>query len=560
MAARCSGHKSQLGVSLMDSNITIQEKMKICLRPRYRPRKVNNKGAILVLIWNFLAMSLYHLIISYDYTTDGRLWQLVIGIILPLAGWLADTYTGRYKMIGCSLWIMWLATMFACVSSIVAQLVDAFYDINPKVITCLLLVGTVGIGGFQANIIQFGIDQLHDASTEEIKSFIVWYIWTIFSSGIVHPFVFSCLSQQYKILQVFFCCVNISIALVILFCYKDCNCLVKEPIVRSPFKLVYNVIKYAIKNKYPARRSAFTYCEDSYISRMDLGKAKYGGPFKTEQVEDVKTFLRLIPVVIFGGALAGMYFSVDQVKHYMLKLLTVFAERGSVRLNYSLTECYAEDSFVYTLTVNVTLLIIVHELFIYPIFQRCYPISSSLNKLFVGTFLQILTVTILMIFEVTSRYNFMKNFGYNVTVECVFYEHPGVLSTSFDYRWSLMLDVVESFSMLSFFVGALEFLCAQVPFQMKGMMLGVAYGSIFIFSIMGGIVMMAFRKKLSIWGTGVISCGFWFILLLLFVDLFICFIQLLLFRCYKRRKRDDLLPSEHYFAEKFYSKELDSDG
>ena len=153
MAARCSGHKSQLSVSLMDSNITIQEKMKICLRPRYRPRKVNNKGAILVLIWNFLAMSLYHLIISYDYTTDGRLWQLVIGIILPLAGWLADTYTGRYKMIGCSLWIMWLATMFACVSSIVAQLVDAFYDINPKVITCLLLVGTVGIGGFQANII-----------------------------------------------------------------------------------------------------------------------------------------------------------------------------------------------------------------------------------------------------------------------------------------------------------------------------------------------------------------------------------------------------------------------
>ena len=34
----------------------------------------------------------------------------------------------------------------------------------------------------------------------------------------------------------------------------------------------------------------------------------YGGPFTTEQVKDVKTFLRLIPMAIVGGVLVGELF------------------------------------------------------------------------------------------------------------------------------------------------------------------------------------------------------------------------------------------------------------
>ena len=61
---------------------------------------------------------------------------------------------------------------------------------------------------------------------------------------------------------------------------------------------MYQVLKYAIKTKQPQHRSAFSYCEDDLPSRIDFGKSKYGGPFTTEQVEDVKTFLRLIPMAI----------------------------------------------------------------------------------------------------------------------------------------------------------------------------------------------------------------------------------------------------------------------
>ena len=56
----------------------------------------------------------------------------------------------------------------------------------------------------------------------------------------------------------------------------------------NPYKLVYKVTKFSCQHKVPIQRSAFTFCEDEIPSGLDLGKAKYGGPFTTEQVEDVK--------------------------------------------------------------------------------------------------------------------------------------------------------------------------------------------------------------------------------------------------------------------------------
>ena len=59
-------------------------------------------------------------------------------------------------------------------------------------------------------------------------------------------------------------------------------------------------------------QSAFTYCEDHTPSRLDLGKNQYGGPFTTEEVEDVKTFLRLLLLLLtlFGYHVAGDGFMV----------------------------------------------------------------------------------------------------------------------------------------------------------------------------------------------------------------------------------------------------------
>ncbi len=74
--------------------------------------------------------------------------------------------------------------------------------------------------------------------------------------------------------------------------------LIMEPKSPQSFKTIYQVLKFAWKHKSPLNRSALTYWEEDIPSRMDLGKSRYGGPFTTEQVEDVKTILRLIPLCL----------------------------------------------------------------------------------------------------------------------------------------------------------------------------------------------------------------------------------------------------------------------
>ena len=127
--------------------------------------------------------------------------------------------------------------------------------------------------------------------------------------------------------------------------------------------LAYKVLKYAVKNKHPQRRSAFTYCEDELPSRIDFGKRKYGGPFTTEQVEDVKTFLRLIPMAIVGGALAGALFTTNYFRDELMRLITSEStEARSSILSVSLKECYIQSSTTHMTYYSAVLLIVLHEL------------------------------------------------------------------------------------------------------------------------------------------------------------------------------------------------------
>ena len=63
-------------------------------------------------------------------------------------------------------------------------------------------------------------------------------------------------------------------------------------------KNICEVLKYSWKHKIPELRSALTYWENDIPSRIDLGKDKYGGPFTYEEVENVKSFFRLLLLIL----------------------------------------------------------------------------------------------------------------------------------------------------------------------------------------------------------------------------------------------------------------------
>ena len=539
--------------SSTSDEISTKEQLQICCKATYKIRRVKTKGAILVLVWSLLVSTGFWYVCSSSFRgrkpndNGSTISAVVFGFTFPLAGWLADACVGRYRMIYCSALIMWAIAILETLSTVVETLVSSYAPISAILRQGLFGLMGVGLGGFLSTIVQFGMDQLHSASTDEVSAYIMWLVWTFGCPLLIMNFSFSYFyinGQNLLFLGYLILCINFTLVLVSLFC---CNSwLIKESLPQSPFKLIYQIIKYAVKHKYPEFRSAFTYCEDDVISRIDFGKHKYGGPFTTEQVEDVKTFFKLLPIIVICGMLMGEI-AAAKCLDYAVKLQFVYHKHES-RLKY-----ITDHGVSMIIPFSMPLLVMLYEVCLYPIFHRCCQRVTTLHRFFLGTVVLSGTFLALMIFELLSRQSYLKN-GYNETVSCTFFKDQ-VLATKFNYTWIVIPDILFAVSILLMAVGSLEFIAAQAPYSMKGILLGVSYGSALITGTIDSLLTVygPFKQTLSIRGTKLIDCGFWHALLHLVLCTFGCIIGALIIKCYKRRKREDVLPNEHFYAERYYS-------
>ena len=532
-------------VSLESSELTTKEQLSICCKPSFRLRRLKNKGAILVLMWNYLCISIpFYYFNASCHGIEFDIVTIILGLTLSVAGWIADVRFGRYRMMYLSMWIMWAALMLATLSSVLPTVMNSYTNsIHSYVNGVLWTIIAIGFGGFQANIIQFGIDQLHDASTNEIASFIHWYVWTYFCSGLVVNIILGCLPNEYRLLGNLIICIYLSIALTSMLMFN--HWLVKEPITQNPFKLVYNVVRYAIKHKHPECRSAFTYCEDEPPSRIDFGKSKYGGPFTTEQVEDVKTFLRFIIMIFLGTVTFDVVFASGQLMDNVSSMLSHTVDGSVSKL------CFKKvfvNSFIY----GSVLILPLYEILIYPMFHRCLERIKSHWKYIMGVPLLIAGITALLLIETAARYEHLESKKYNATIPCMGY---GTLSTVMDFWWMAVPLLLFSLSLSMFGIGGIEFIASQTPYSMRGLIMGTAYCMFTLCAAVGEGVSIPFTRQLSIWGTGIISCGFWYALLLLVVEVLVGFMLIAMQRWYKKRKREDVLPNEHIFAERYYDRD-----
>ena len=94
-----------------------------------------------------------------------------------------------------------------------ASALENDYKITKIVTIATGFVMAIGFGGYQANVIQFGLDQLQDTSITEITAFISWYCWTYFSSSVIMEMAHTCMKQEYLLLGHLLVCVSTSIVI-----------------------------------------------------------------------------------------------------------------------------------------------------------------------------------------------------------------------------------------------------------------------------------------------------------------------------------------------------------
>ena len=377
--------------------------------------------------------------------------QAVAYLLYPLLGWLADIYFTRYKFILFSFVTMIVGNILMFTSAVF--FISRISSYSATAFAGLALaVGLIGMGSFESTAIQFGMDQMLEASSDQLSRFIHWYYW----SGNIGPAVFfllevgtfgffSLCTRNLQSLHpqnllssesthVVYCTVLFIIASLQLVCTCVGLCLLVyykkhfniDRTGEHPLKLIYQVLKYAWKHKCPENRSAFTYWEEDIPPRIDLGKNKYGGPFTTEEVEDTKSFFSILVLLLspFGFHLSGFGYS------FMGQLMQ--------------KQCPALWAWVLSEPLFIGLLVAIIGvplgILMKKNYPKCYP--NMLKRMGIGlSCCLVREIAIVAIQLVMSGGTSCSLFGDNPIISCYFFDGEFIIITTLASQSQMLLTI-----------------------------------------------------------------------------------------------------------------------
>ena len=480
--------------------------------------------------------------------------QGVLLLVYPLLGHLADVYLTRYRALKASLIIL---TIFSFVG-LVYLVIDLAVSLTKNIQVLhhmqtgvLLAIGfaiyEISQGLFHANAIQFGLDQLLEAPTPKLTAFIHWYYWAqsvgglalfyVYESGLVTIFSLSSAehhdnSSTSTIIEAsllsfsFTLLLLVNTTILIIFCISKKHFYNETAGIINPFKNICKVLKYSWKHKVPERRSAFTYWEEDIPRRIDLGKNKYGGPFTNEEVEDTKTFLRILPLLLclFGYHLAGDGYSAP-----------IQLQRTSCP---SLPVLLLIVGNPQHLTALVTVVgIPLYRLVIINVFPKVKTILM-LTKMWIGLYLSLLHAIFYIILVVNYNTTHLQQYDYDKYYlpgrDCLKHQlesspHHQVVNT---YLWFIVPQFLHAVSFILVSMTVFEFICAQAPRTTQGLLIGLWYATFSIRYLVVGILDNLIIERRS-W---LICEG---------VKGFLILVSLVLFSCvsrrYRYRQRDEIV-------------------
>ena len=555
------------------------------VRNKYRTtdKFIKSKAAILVLAWSLilgvlfwgdhLYTSIYivHQNLSYKYFPFIYILNGLPLCLYPLAGMLADNKYGRYRIIMGSLYFS-LAIATICSIATCSITLAMLPQLHKNAIRYSLIASAIffllsspGTIGFFANHLPFGLDQLYEAPGDHQSLFIHWLIWFIFLGILINSVSWS----LYIILPTYHIGITTRVAIPILatcclaftlfIARRNWRWFLADSAKISPYKLVYQVTKFAREHKVPLQRSAFTYCEENLPTGLDLGKAKYGGPFSTEQVEDVKVFYGILKILFC----VGPFFFTDIAANsslYTFARHAIWKNETAVRVNASLANYFQEYLILDGL---MTPLLIVLFLPPYICFLRPLIIHNRLGmmkRIGLAMTLQLVSIALTLAMDTYFHHTYFHHKTDNtdsMNCTCMFQvssqmpqkmdsEHRAFL----DLKILIIQRVLVAFSYIFFQIAIFEFICSQSPRSMIGMLFGLAFATRGVNYVIGSLITLPFyvlSTYLSCY------CGLVYYLINIAVGLTALIIFMYVARNYQNRTRDEFC-DYHRYAENYFSR------
>ena len=417
--------------------------------------------------------------------------------------------------------------------------------ISLSVLTSLLFIPS--ISGFNSNAIQLGFDQLLELPSHYLAIFIYWYIWAgSTGSSVVNTIatMVECEKYGHKTIEIIMYCTIPLYVLVLMVL------IISLPFTRrwfqseqpryNAYKMILRVLDYARKNKRPVRPSAFVYCDRERPSRIDFAKERFGGPFISMDVEDVKTFLRVL-LVLF--AIGPVFVLEVPTSHSEFPVLAIHTGLNTSHNGYSncdskwmLLENGALANIVALLTPPVYIWIV------YSVLRKHVP------KIFarLGWTVVVYIMAVVSMLAVDLIGHAVLDGENKPNVMCMFVHSNHEHHNSLNLHWAVLIlpNVLIGIASNLVMATSVEFISAQSPHSMKGVQIGMLFAVRGFYQLEGALFVVPF--SLNFWKHGhlgsnppVTSCGFGYFLLTIFIAVIglVCFVVCA--RKYKYQVRDE---------------------
>lgn len=406
-------------------------------------------------------------------------------LFYPIGGIIGDVYLGRHFISVVCLFISWISY---CVLSFSLSIADNISEevvkfTFEKVISLLTLIVIVASDGiFQVNWLTFGADQLINAPSEETSSYIYWWYWTK-NLGIVIGILVDTslaallgLSIYYPVIKSVIPCLvpfisAVIITVVILLHKKIRYMFDHERVNKNPLSQICGVFYNALTSrpKQPFL-SAFRYGEDP-PSGLEYARQYHDGKYTDEQVGDVRSFVRIILVIIMISGYSATYVGVWNMVTLQLQEC-IQNPTGEDDARNSVVIFIQQSLYVLYDSTLILFLLPVWSNLIFPLLGHYHP--NTRKRMGVGLAIGLLGSLIAALLELNPS-----------SIESI--------RVSLLFIPSAVVVIGESLV----FVPVLEFIYAQSPDNMKGLLIGFHYLLYGMYTTIAGVIIFKINPQLE---------------------------------------------------------------
>ena len=241
-------------------------------------------------------------------------------------------------------------------------------------------------------------------------------------------------------------------------------------------------------------------------------------------MEDVKTVLRLIPLFVC-------------VLAYGISVHSMIFFQSHIETSHDIILHHI--SMYYTMTILVPP---IYQLILYPLFYNSIP--TMLQRTGIGLLLLILSVISCLAIDAMGH-------AMDTTVECMF-ENLNHSKLQLSSGWVWIPLILNGMGVCILEMSFLEFLIAQTPAKMKGLIIGLWYVVRGMGTSLGLLLPFIFKHLPHV----LPSCGFYYFLTNLVLLIFVFVVFLIAAKWYKLRQRE-IVVNVHAIAEEHWERYMD---